>query len=319
MINLPIIESIRLAEVGHELSILLINSALEIPLSDMMALQSFGKVTIAVDTPNEASFLIGKLSGYQYKIVLTRRIPIVNYDVLISNTFEGTTSIVVRNMHIKYVCFTNFVKNFNLTNYYEFEQNAYKLYRGAPCRPRPIPTSGCPCPPHGPLPPPPLPPRPCPCPPIPPTSCGFVPPMDQFVGDTSDGLNSASNYEMIVKDVAAYDVKYDKYRINYLNRMVPGKVSIVMIVSNATNKFADTLRELRAQNVASIEYIIIDNAAGFRNNVKPNIRYGEKMPIDYCEYHAKELTTGEFIFILNEDTDTFDIMTAINQGKYETR
>ena len=92
-----------------------------------------------------------------------------------------------------------------------------------------------------------------------------------------------------------------------------------MIVSALNNNFADVLRNIRSQNLPLIEYIIIDNAAGFRNNVKPNIRYGERMPIDFCEYHAKELSTGEYIIILNEASPSFDVMEIISQGKFETR
>jgi len=64
-----------------------------------------------------------------------------------------------------------------------------------------------------------------------------------------------------------------------------------MVVSQQNNNFAEVLRDLKAQELPSIEFIIIDNASNYRNNVKPNIRYGEKMPEDYCMYHAKELTS----------------------------
>ena len=124
MINFTVLEKIKNAEVDNDISLLVINDDLSIPIEDLIGLQSYGRnVTIAVNGLNEASYLVGKLSSYNYKIVLTRRIPILKYDVLISTTFSGSTQIVVRNLKIKYVCFTNFVKNFNLTNYYEFEEN----------------------------------------------------------------------------------------------------------------------------------------------------------------------------------------------------
>jgi hypothetical protein len=92
-----------------------------------------------------------------------------------------------------------------------------------------------------------------------------------------------------------------------------------MIVSALNNNFAEVLRDIRSQNLALIEYIIIDNAAGFRNNVKPNIRYGERMPIEFCEYHAKEISTGEYIITLKEDSEPINVMAEILQGKFETR
>jgi len=285
MINFTVLENIKNAEIDNDVSILVIDDNLSIPLEDLIGLQSFGRnITIAVNGMNEAGALIGKLNGYGYKIVLTRRIPIIKYDVLISTTFDGSTSIVAKNLKIKYICFTNFVKNFNLTNYYEFEENSYKLSDK-------ISTGNYTPPPH------------------------HQPKQDE----ETEIKEEDAEYEGIVKDIVAYDVKYDKYKINYLYPQVPGKISVIMIVSTITNTFADVIRGLKAQDMPSIEFIIVDNAASFRNNVKPQIRYGEKMPKDFCEYHAKELTSGEYIFVLDETSELFDLATAITQGKYETR
>lgn len=313
MINLQVLNNIKLSETDHELNILVINENLNISIEDQLALKSFGKITIAVNTPIEASCLISKFSGLNYSIVLTRRIPIRNYDILISNCFSEITRVIVKNLRIKYLCFTNFVRNFNLINYYEFEENSYKLaVEQMPYKPVPHP-------PHPPIPPhspsqreiPTTPPGP---PPINPMNEDDDPTNDVTVGE-----NDESNYNAIIKDLSSTEVTYDKYKLNYLHPVVPGKISIIMVVSQQNNNFAEVLRDLRAQDLPSIEFIIIDNASNYRNNVKPNIRYGEKMPDDYCMYHAKELTTGEYIIALNQDSETFDIMTAINQGKYETR
>lgn len=298
MINTQVLNNIKLAETDHELNILVINENLNISIEDQLLLKDFGRVTIAVNTPIESSHLIAKFSGLNYMVVLTRRIPIKNYDILISNSFSDITRVIVKNLRIKYLCFTNFVRNFNLTNYYEFEENSYKLTSES------VPHK--PCPPQRSTPPGP--------PPINPMNDDNDPTNDVVTGE-----NDESNYQAIIKDIAATDMQYDRYKMNYLHPMIPGKISVIMIVSQQNNTFAEVLRELRAQELPSIEFIIIDNASNYRNNVKPNIRYGEKMPDDYCLYHAKELTTGEYIIALNQDSETFDIMTAINQGKYETR
>lgn len=293
--NFNVLADLKQIENDHELSILVIDDALSIPIEDLVQLSSFGKVTIAVENTIEAGYLIGKLSGLKCTVVLNRRIPIMNYDVLISSSFSDVTRIIVKNLKIKYLCFTKFVRNFDLKNYYEFEENSYRLTSKDPVQmhhphhPRPQPS----------------------CPP---------PSQDEETEENEDVVeNDASNYDTIIKDISSTLMKYDKYRINYLNPVVPGKISIIMIVSELNNNFAEVIRAIKDQKLPSIEFIIIDNAAGFRNNVKPNIRYGEKMPQDFCEYHAKELTTGEYIIIMNQDSEVIDVMTAINLGQFETR
>ncbi len=300
--NINILNNIKTVE-SHDLKILVFNEGLTVPIDDLIALNGLGEIIIAVETPIEAGWLIGKVSGMGMKVVLSRRIPAKNYDILIASYFNDLIRLLTRNLKIKYLCFTQFVYGFDLINYYEFEENSYKLTANSNAHPH-------------------RPPRPCPAPSAPPPSSAII--VDE-AGDETDGAiepdveNDASNYEIIIKEVASTEMKYDKYTLNYLHPAVPGKISIIMIVSSLNNNFADVVRDIRAQNLPSLEIIIIDNAAGFRNNVKPDIRYGAQMPLDYCEYHAKELTTGEYIITLNQDSETFDVMTAINQGHYETR
>lgn len=127
------------------------------------------------------------------------------------------------------------------------------------------------------------------------------------------------DYQSLIEEFTSEPIMYDKYRINYLKPQVPGMVSIIMIISNINTTFPDVLRELRSQNIGLIEFIIIDNAAGFRNNVKPSIRYGEQMPLDFCQYHAKELCSGEYMIFLTEESKPFSISEALEKGEYETR
>jgi hypothetical protein len=271
-----------------------VNHNSDISLQDLIALKDFGKITIATSTPLMASQLIGKLRGLDYQIVLTTRIPIKSYDIIISNEFTDLIKLVINNLKIKYLCFLNFVRNFNLTNYYEFEENCYKLTTSASLNENKVTNP----------------------------EDDIIPEEDDndFSYDDDEVItNSEGNYEIFVKDIASTPLKYDKYRINYLYPVVPGKISIIMIVSALNNNFADVIRNIRSQNLPLIEYIIIDNAAGFRNNVKPNIRYGEKQSLEFCEYHGKEMSSGEYIIILNETSEMIDVMYEINQGKYETR
>ena len=299
--NIEVLEKIKVIEHDHTLKILVINHNADILVSDLIQLKDLGEITIATSTPLMVSQLLGKLSGLKYNIVLTTRIPIKNYDMIISNEFTDLIKHITSSLKIKYLCFLNSVKNFNLSNYYMFEENFYKLTSTS--LESEIKISN-----------------------IEKTSNDGEKDdiqdvnNNEIISDDKETIeNVQGNYEVFIKDLASTPLKYDKYRINYLYPVVPGKISIVMIVSALNNNFADVLRNIRSQNLPLIEYIIIDNAAGFRNNVKPNIRYGERMPINFCEYHAKELSTGEYIIILNEASPSFDVMEIISQGKFETR
>ena len=299
--NIEVLEKIKVIEHDHTLKILVINHNADILVSDLIQLKDLGEITIATSTPLMVSQLLGKLSGLKYNIVLTTRIPIKNYDMIISNEFTDLIKHITSSLKIKYLCFLNSVKNFNLLNYYMFEENFYKLTSTS--LESEIKISN-----------------------IEKTSNDGEKDdiqdvnNNEIISDDKETIeNVQGNYEVFIKDLASTPLKYDKYRINYLYPVVPGKISIVMIVSALNNNFADVLRNIRSQNLPLIEYIIIDNAAGFRNNVKPNIRYGERMPINFCEYHAKELSTGEYIIILNEASPSFDVMEIISQGKFETR
>jgi hypothetical protein len=293
--NIEVLERLKLIEHDHTLNILVINHNADIRIEDLIQLKNFGNITIATSTPLMVSQLLGKLSGLKYNIVLTTRIPIRNYDIIISNEFTDLIKLIISNLKIKYLCFLNFVRNFNLTNYYEFEENCYKLTSLKSQTEVEVTT--------------------------PEQDSEIIEENENdIISDDEETINNQQgNYEIFVKDIASTPIKYDKYRINYLYPVVPGKISIIMIVSALTNNFAEVLRNIRSQNLPLIEYIIIDNAASFRNNVKPNIRYGERMPLEFCEYHAKELSTGEYMIILNEESPEIDVMNEIIQGKFETR
>lgn len=293
--NIEVLDRLKLIEHDHTLNILVINHNADIPMSDLVQLQPFGNVTIATSTTLMVSQLLGKLGGLKYNVVLTSRIQNKEYDIIIANEFTDFIRRIVTNYKIKYLCFLNFVKNFNLINYYEFEENCYKLSSLKNTEEVNIEEPG---------------------------QEDVIPEENEneLIHDDIEVIsNQQGNYEVFIKDIAATPIKYDKYRINYLYPVVPGKISIVMIVSALNNNFAEVLRDIRSQNLALIEYIIIDNAAGFRNNVKPNIRYGERMPIEFCEYHAKEISTGEYIITLKEDSEPINVMAEILQGKFETR
>jgi hypothetical protein len=293
--NIEVLDRLKLVEHDHTMNILVINHNADIPMSELVQLQPFGNVTIATSTTLMVSQLLGRLGGLKYNVVLTSRIQNKDYDVIIANEFTDFVKRIVTNYKIKYLCFLNFVKNFNLINYYEFEENCYKLTSLKNNNEINVEN---------------------------PEDYEDIPEENEneLISDDVETIsNQQGNYEVFIKDIAATPIKYDKYRINYLYPVVPGKISIVMIVSALNNNFAEVLRDIRSQNLALIEYIIIDNAAGFRNNVKPNIRYGERMPIEFCEYHAKEISTGEYIITLKEDSEPINVMAEILQGKFETR
>ena len=43
------------------------------------------------------------------------------------------------------------------------------------------------------------------------------------------------------------------------------------------------------------------------------------MPVEFCKYHAKEISTGEYMILIDEDSPTFQVSDFIEKGLYETR
>ena len=286
-IDFNILNNIKTSESNHLLNILVLNTNIDIDINELNNLKTYGNIFIVVSTPLQSSQLIGNLGvNSNIKVVLKQRIPIRYYDLVISNYVTDTLNLILSNLTIKYLYLINKPENFTLQNYYEFSQNAFRLKN------------------------------------ITTTSQNNINEEDSntnVIYENSNLDEENIDYDIFIKTLSVTPIKYDEYKINYLYPAIPGKVSIIMIVSALNNKFAEVIRKLKAQEYPSIEFIIIDNGAGFRNNVKPNIRYGSRMELDFCEYHAKELCSGEYIFILHENSDLFDIYEYIEQGKYLTR
>lgn len=286
-INFNILNTIQTSESNHLLNILVLNTDMSINLNELGELNNYGNIFIVVSTPLESSQLIGRLNAYKnIKVVLEQRIPIRSYDLVISNYPTSLLNLILSNLTVKYLYLINKPEGFELQNYYEFAQNSFRL--------KGVTTTSQ-------------------------NNINNEQSNMNVVNEDTDMGEENVDYDIFIKELSITPIKYDEYRINYLKPAVPGKVSVVMIISALNNTFAEVIRKLKAQEYPLIEFIIIDNGAGFRNNVKPNIRYGSKMEIDFCEYHAKELCSGEYMFILHEDSELFDINECIEQGKYETR
>lgn len=286
-INFNILNNIKTSESNHLLNILVLNTNIDIDINELSELNNYGNVFIVVSTPLESSQLIGKLGAYKnIKVILKQRIPIKFYDLVISKYPTDLLNLIISNLTVKYLYLIEKPEEFTLQNYYEFSQNSFRLKN------------------------------------ITTTSQNNINSEESNINVINENVDLGEeniDYDIFIKNLSITPIKYDKYEINYLNPAIPGKVSIIMIISALNNNFAEVIRKLKAQEYPLIEFIIIDNGAGFRNNVKPNIRYGTKMDIGFCEYHAKELCSGEYMFILHEDSELFDINEYIEQGKYEVR
>lgn len=299
--NIETLRNIKIIENDHTLEILIMNETLNISMNALLAVRDLGNITIVVSNPMAASSLIGKVCGMKnYKVVLTHQIPIKKYDILLANTTSELSKLVIKKLGIKYLCFFTYVeKGFPGNNYLEFDHLCFKM-KGLPAAKKPVPVQK-------------------PVEKNPEPIKKVVIKEEAPIVSQPEPENNVANYEMVIKDVAALDMVYEDHKIKYLHDMIPGMTSIIMIVSEKNNKFAETIKALKAQNVAAVEYIVVDNNAAYRNNIAPNIRYGEKMPEDFCIEHAKELCSGEYMIVLNQDSDEFDILATIESGKYEKR
>lgn len=282
---------ITIENFNHPVEILVINENADISISNLLALGQFGNVTIVVDEPMASSNLIAKIGGgikKNFNVVLSRKLPIRNYDILISNTLTEIIKLIINKIPIKYIGF--FIDtDLNLlgNKYIKIDTNFYQL-RNSISESQHINSS--------------------------------------LIKEIKIQKNDLINYDTIIKDVGSTYRDYNKYNLDYLNPVIPGMTSIIMILNktaNPTDKWNTVLMSMKEQNIENIEFIVIDNGFSCINpRNKENVitmKYTEAKPEDFCIRRAKELSSGEYIMIMNQDSDEFDIILAIHTGKYETR
>lgn len=113
---------------------------------------------------------------------------------------------------------------------------------------------------------------------------------------------------------------YDPHYLKYIYDQVPGRVSIIIVVTGKYSRVAGMISEIKAQKLPDYEFVLVDNFAGFRTNFKSTLRYALKeVDPDYAKWRARELTTGEYIFILDQDSEVPDFKEEILKGKYCAR
>ena len=303
MINFTIFNRIKEVENKRPLNILFLNlnDQIQIPLKDYISLKEYGNLFVVCKSPFQIGPLRGRLGHLNIKFILSHQIPPnVDFDIIIVESLENERlNSLIEYFDFKYVYTLLPSSSLVLDGYYKFDENCFR-FKLNDVETDPIQPS---------------------------TENNTInnestanPIVDAEEVEKKEESNlTEGDYDILIKEFATEPLKYDKYRINYLRPMVPGKISIVLIISQLTDTFFDVIRDVKAQNQGLYEFLIIDNGAGFRSNVKPAIRYGTKMPIEFCQYHAKEISTGEYIIMLDENSPTFQVSEFIANGLYETR
>lgn len=298
--NFLVFDKIKVAEGKRPLNILFLNiDDIQFSLDTYIKLKEYGELFVVCKSSLQIGALRGRLNSYNIKFILSHQIPPnINFDIVIctSNIIKSNNKLTDY-FKFEYVYILDDIYNNELLdNYYVFADHCLKYKFASVANDEPDTTNQSSN-----------------------TDADVFKDADELKDEETEIILEEGDYEILIKDFAAEPIKYDKYRINYLYPQVPGKVSIIMTISRINDTFSEVLKDIRSQNVGLIEFIIIDNAAGFRNNVKPNIRYGQRMPIDFCEYHAKEFCTGEYMICLKEDSPTFLVSDFIEKGLYEVR
>lgn len=296
--NFTIFNRIKEIENNKSLNILFLNlnEQIQVSFKDYIELKNYGNLFVVCKSPFQIGPLRGRLGHLNIKFILSHQIPPnINFDIIIVDSLENEKiNSLIEYFNFKYVYTLVKTSNLNLNNYYKFDENCFRLklndITDDSSENNEINNS----------------------------NVNVVIDADEKEKEEDKNL-SEGDYDILVKGFATEPIKYDKYRINYLYPVVPGKVSIILIISKLTDTFFDVIRDIKTQNQGLYEFILIDNAAGFRSNVKPSIRYGTKMPLEFCQYHAKEISTGEYMIMLNEDSPTFQVSDFIEKGIYETR
>ena len=296
MINFTVFNRIKEVENKISLNILFLNlnDQIQIPINDYISLKEYGNLFVVCKSPFQIGPLRGRLGHLNIKFILSHQIPPnVNFDIIVVESLKNNKlNSLIEYFNFKYVYTLLPSNSLILDGYYRFDENCFR-FKLNDIETDPIQ------------------------PPIENNESNTNPIVE---ADEKEESNlTEGDYDILIKEFATEPLKYDKYRINYLHPMVPGKISIILIISQLTDTFFDVIRDVKAQNQGLYEFLVIDNGAGFRSNVKPAIRYGTKMPVEFCKYHAKEISTGEYIIMLDENSPTFQVSDFIANGLYETR
>lgn len=297
--NFSILDNIKTIENGRSLNILFLNiNDLQFSYNTYINLKNYGELFVVCKSNFQIGPLRGKLNGSRIKFILPHQIPPnINFDMVIcESSILKDNKKLTDYFKFEYI----YVLDENVTNeliedYYVLSEHCLKFKFASIANDDSINENETND-----------------------TNLNVINDANNY-STSEDLVLTEGDYEILIKDFATEPIKYDKYRINYLYPQVPGKVSIIMTVSSLNNTFPDVLKDIRSQGIGLIEFIIIDNAAGFRNNVKPQIRYGQRMPIEFCEYHAKEFCSGEYMIFLTEESPAFLVSDWLERGLYEVR
>lgn len=294
--NFTVFNRIKEIENNEPLNILFLNlnENVYVSINEFINLKEYGNLFVVCNTSFQIGSLRGRLGHLNIKFILPHQIPPnYHFDLIITDSLENTRLMnLIEYFNFKYV-YTLLDDAAGLKNYYKFDENCYRLKINEIEEENNNEEETA-------------------------SNVNVVIDADEREEQEENNLTE-EDYEILVKDFATEPIKYDKYRINYLHPAVPGKVSIILIISELTDTFFDVIRDIKTQNQGPYEFILIDNGAGFRSNVKPTIRYGVKMPVEFCQYHAKEISTGEYLILIDENSPTFQISDFLEKGLYETR
>lgn len=128
--------------------------------------------------------------------------------------------------------------------------------------------------------------------------------------------NKPSNYDAYIESVAPEKEEAKTPRLRYVFDQVEGRVSIVLLCNGKMGNFAANAKSIKNQNLPDYEIIVVDNAGTYKHNLKVNLKYAKQVPSDYAADRGRELTTGSYIFILDQDAECPDINAAIDKGDY---
>ena len=295
------LQHIKSSSGDKEVQILVFDNGLRIAPRAIGALGSFGKVTVALGSYLELSNIASKFLGdKRFNCVLASRVPLKEYDIIISD--RATPQAVEAVAYYKPKYFLCFYPNgdrgcfFRSEEYSEFEPGCFKLKMLIEATKK----------------------KEAQAIEVEEASPVSEDKIDKAI-EESDAVDK-KDFETYLQSSPMTSNSYDPHFLKYIYEQVPGRVSIILVVTGKYTRVTGMIAAIKAQKLDDFEIVLIDNFSGFRTNFKSALRYtAREVDPEYAKWRARELTTGEYIFILDQDSEVPDFREEILKGKYCVR
>ena len=296
--TIELLQKIKAAAGGKQLSFLVIDNKTPISPRALAALATFGKTVITVENAMELSKVSTLFRGNSnVTVVIASKTPIQEYDVVIGYAIDSFVSKAVTWFKPKYVMsFVPPAQGFSFDGYYEIDRGCYKLDMGNAAETQQKEDEKNVD-----------------------STQKMSPEKTTEIIDAVDE-NSEEYYEPHLLSASTHVETPEKPAMRWFNEMVKGRISLVLTLTGDSGNGGKIIANFKAQKIPDSEIIVVDNASKLRSNVKIAAKFSTQIPADVAKQIAKQMSTGEYIIELDQDSEPVDdIMGMVQRGECSAR